>query len=77
MWGMGGYQAWEYDGMVGMPPIVTMRKQRPQRGGNIAKKVTWGVIIYIKNAKRAGCPPPPLCLLYTCNAVANRMHRHY
>jgi len=29
----------------GIHPIITMRKQRPQRGGNIAKKVMWGVII--------------------------------
>ncbi len=53
-WGYG----W-YGGMDVCPPIVTRRKQRPIKGGNIAKKVTWGVIIYIKNAKRAGCPPPP------------------
>jgi len=37
-----GYEAIKHGGIH---PIITMGKQRPQRGGNIAKKVMRGVII--------------------------------
>jgi len=65
-WGYGGTRHGLHGGVGCLPPCRNHTQATPHFGGIIVKKVMEGVNIYIKNAKRAGRPPPPPCPQNAC-----------
>ncbi len=62
---MGGYQAWEYDGMVGMPPYRNHAQATPPTRGQYCKKSYVGGNHIYKKRETGWLPPsPPLLALH-------------